>query len=560
MNRRTLLVMAAFAAGCGRTNSRYFGRTTPPRRQRLVMAIVAGPSTLDPGLSWDIYEPYAIRALFEGLTNYHPQTLEPVGALATHYQTDPDQTQFTFYLRGHRSPRGRQLAGSLPDRLVPPARWSDGTVITAHDFVYSWRRVVDPANGFPTATLFFPIRNAQAVYSRKASPDALGVRSLDDFTLQVDLREPAPFFLQLVASNQFFPVPRQAIESAASSWTRPEHIVSSGPFRLSKWRDGEVVLVNNPLYYDLESIRLQELRLITIPKPTTIINLYKAGSIDLVTPILPAIYLPFLQRVPDFHMHPAIASTYLVANTRNSPFDNVLVRYALNMAIEKKEIARFTGRGPAALTLVPPLDHYESPRSLLITVQGRTCDVLAFDPPAARSMMSAAGFPEGSALKVEYLYPMLSNHKERFQILQKQLRTYLGVELIPVPKETSVWSQETFDHQYRGIAAYADNASYSDPTYFLDQFLIGASANVTGWSDRRYDEAMAEAKSCTEPVGRLRRLADCERMLLAAMPVMPLYFDTWHQLRKPYVHGIEGNSIDAIPFHRAWIDTDWRAQ
>src|SRR5262245_37500783 len=163
MKRRTLLMITAFAAGCQRTNSRYFGRTTPPRGQRIVMAIVAEPSTLDPGRSWELYDTYPIRALFEGLTNYHPRTLEPVGALATHYQTDPDQTQFAFYLRGHRSPHGLPLAGSLPDRLVPPARWSDGTVITAHDFVYSWRRVVDPANGFATASLFFPICNAQAV-------------------------------------------------------------------------------------------------------------------------------------------------------------------------------------------------------------------------------------------------------------------------------------------------------------------------------------------------------------------------------------------------------------
>src|SRR6266849_6002176 len=129
MNRRTLLAMSAFAAGCGRTKSLYFGRTAPPRRQRLVMAIGAGPGTLDPGLSWDIWEPYAIRALFEGLTGYHPRTLEPIAALATHYETDPDQPQFTFYLRGHRKPRGLRLGGNRSPCRPTPSAWSDGRAI-----------------------------------------------------------------------------------------------------------------------------------------------------------------------------------------------------------------------------------------------------------------------------------------------------------------------------------------------------------------------------------------------------------------------------------------------
>jgi len=195
------------------------------------MAIGAGPGTLDPGLSWDIREPYAIRALFEGLTNYHQSTLEPIAGLATHYESNSDQTQFTFYLRGHRTSRGLPLAGNPRDRFNSPALWSDGRIITAHNVVYSWRRAIDPANGLPAASLFYPIRNAQAINSGNAGPDALGARAIDDFVVQVDLREPAPYFLQLVASNQFFPVPRQAIEGPESLGTTPGQMVSSGAFR-----------------------------------------------------------------------------------------------------------------------------------------------------------------------------------------------------------------------------------------------------------------------------------------------------------------------------------------
>jgi ABC-type oligopeptide transport system substrate-binding subunit len=557
VKRRTVVGMSALAVGCSRVKRRYFGLNVPPQQQTLTMAIGANPGTLDPGESWDIWEPYPIRALFEGLTDYQPVTLEATAALATHFETAPDFTRFTFYLRGHPSPRGVRLPGDVSTGGSGAANWSDEQTITADDFVYSWRRIVDPINGFPTATLFYPIRNAQLINSGKASRDALGVRALDDSALQVDPREPVPCFLQLVASNQFFPVPRRCVDSAGASWTRPTHIISSGAFCLSKWQDGEIALVANPRYHCAKSVALHQLRFVTISNPTTAISMYKAGSLDLVTPLLPALYMRLLRRLPDFHSHQAIANRYLVINTEKAPFDNVFLRYALNMSLDKKEIERVMGAGPAASALVPPVSGYESPSALPISVGERTYDVLAFDPVGARFMLSAAGYSDGR-LKIEYLYPTQGTHRERFEILQKQWKTNLGIDLIPSPKESSVWNQETYSVQYRGMAAWADIGLYPDPTYFLDQFLKGSSANVTGWTDPRYDAAMAEAKSCTPPAIRLRKLAHCERILLEGMPVIPLYFEAWQQLRKPYVRGIEGNSIDAIPFHRAWIDTGWR--
>jgi oligopeptide transport system substrate-binding protein len=558
MKRRTLLAMSAVAAACGRRSSKYFGRTMPPQTQRLIMAIGSGPATLDPGASWDLWEPYAIRSLFEGLTDYHSQTLEPIAALATHYEVNQDQTQFNFYLRGHRNPQGIILRGAPPEKVSAPARWSDGEIITAHDFVYSWQRVVNPVNAFPTASLFTPIRNAQAVNDGKLRPEDLGVRALDEFALQVDLQEPAPYFVQLTAAHQFFPAPRRAIESAGSAWTTPPHAISSGPFRLCKWQGGELVLEKNPTYYDARTVSLEQLRLVTISRPTTAINLYKAGSIDLVAPLLPALYLRLLREVPDFHAYPAAAMHYLVMNTTKPPLDNVLVRYALNMAIDKKELERFKGAGAAALSLLPSIDGYPSPRSLVVNAAGGSYDILAFDPPGARSLMGAAGFSEMRPCKLEYLYPTIGDHRPTFEILQRQLRQHLGVEMVPIPKERAIVDQETFSLGYHGIAAWADNAVYQDPTYFLDQFLPGVSANVTGWNDPGYASAMSEARSFLDTLTRLQKLADCERILLRGMPVIPLYFDAWQQLRKPYVRGVEENSIAAIAFHRVWIDTGWR--
>ena len=173
--------------------------------------------------------------------------------------------------------------------------------------------------------------------------------------------------------------------------------------------------------------------------------------------------------------------------------------------------------------------------------------------------MSAAGFPEGRKLKVEYLYPNMAA-AGRASTSSKAVAA-VPRSLIPSLNNHRLESAKDLPgRQYRGIAAWADIGLYQDPTLLPRSVSHRGLRQLTGWNDPRYDIAMAEAKSCPEPATRLKQLADCERMLLEAMPVIPLYFDAWQQLRKPYVRGIEGNAIDAIAFHRAWIDISWRPQ
>ena len=229
-----------------------------------------------------------------------------MAALATHYKTNADWSQFIFYLRGHPKPVGVKLPntdslrneyatgklredfsrgqGAPPDAL--PARWSDGRFIKAQDFVYSWRRVVDPQTATPQyATFLYHVRNGEQINAGKVGTEALGVRALDEFTLQVDLQAPTLFFLELISNRIFAPVPRRAIEVARrrgqeSSWTEPQHIVTSGAFTLQQHRPYDrVVLRKNPHYYEAGLVALQEIRFITVPDGTTCANLYRAGRI-----------------------------------------------------------------------------------------------------------------------------------------------------------------------------------------------------------------------------------------------------------------------------------------
>jgi ABC-type oligopeptide transport system substrate-binding subunit len=531
-----------------------------------------------------------INALFDGLTKFHPTTLEPMAGLATHYETNADQTQFTFYLRGHPNPRGIKLPntdtlrqkfqeGRLtedfarehtapPDRI--PARWSDGTIITAHDFVYSWRRVVDPRTASADANQLYYIRNAEEINRGKRKLQDLGVRALDDYTFQADLRSPTPFFLQVQSQRVFFPVPHQAIEAAAkrgreSSWAEPGHIVVSGAFTLKERRAyDKVVVVKNPKYYEANLVSLSEVIFLPVGH-TLLVNLYKAGVVDVTDAAwLPSfLFARTLQKKKDLHRLAVLDSLWYAINTKKPPFNNLLLRYALNMATDKEAIAKALGRGDTpAFGYVPPMEGYETPTNLSVPVDGKIYDVVSYNPPVARELLAKSGFPrgvghDGRRLTVEVVN---SGSTDVFEILQQQWRGNLNIDVKLTQQEFKVYIQTLLDVSYNGLAISPWNAKYKDPNSFLDLFLTGSIQSGTGWSDVNYDAMLAEANSTLDRRARMKKLAECEKYLLTAMPQLPISFRTWNYLEKPYVRGLESNALDEHYFKYAWIDRNWNPE
>jgi ABC-type oligopeptide transport system substrate-binding subunit len=573
---------AAGLVSCAQSRGEYFGSTAPPSRRRLIHTLAGEPGTLDPAKSAGGYEFYVLPALFEGLTQYHPRLPEPMSALATHYEASPQQDQFTFYLRGHPAPRGIRLANadSLPaeftrgQKTAPsaiPARWSDGTAITAEDFVYSWRRFLAPETAAPMAYQLFYVRNAEDVYSGKRGLHELGVRALDDFTFQVDLRSPTPFFLQLITVYWFCAVPRQAIDAARqsgneSSWTEPRHIVVSGPFGLREWRRYEIITtIRNPRYYDASMVGLDELSFMPVNDGTTAVNLYQAGAVAAMPGFnFPPLFTPVLGRKKDFHTEPCFGTVAHTISAQKPPFDNVLLRYALNMATEKRPLTDVLGAGRApALTLVPPVPGYPRPGDLDVIVDGRRHDVLAFNIEAARALLVKAGFDpvmgRGRTLEVPYHFPALTDSKLKGEMLQQQWRQNLGIRVNLVVHEFSVYWKMAIDGDYSGVAEYAFLMTYFDPNPYLDLFLTGVG-NPTGWTDPMYVSMLADANRTLDRHQRMTKLANCEKLLLRAMPVIPLYFDVLTFLQKPFVRGLTSNPFDIRAFKYARIDTNWRPQ
>jgi ABC-type oligopeptide transport system substrate-binding subunit len=369
----------------------------------------AEPQTLDPNLQRGQPEHRINIALFEGLTSYHPKTLEPQPGVAESWSRSEDATTWTFKLR--------------------ECRWTNGRAVTAGDFVYGWRRQIDPALGSDYSHIVFDfIKNAKAYYegaaaegtlrgldslerdrrreaaedlvkrvqARHAGPlstlrerekdpeirgilekaiaeapkrkdvrvEDVGVRAPDDRTLVVELEAPTPFFLHLTCFFSYFPVPREAVEAHQDKWTRPENIVTNGPFRMKEWAANSHLLVErNPGYWDAAKVRQKQIRFLVQDNVNTAFNMFKAGQCDYIDTV-PLEFVDALKGDPSFHSAPILTTYFYSFNVQRRPFDDRRVRRALALAIDRETLcaAILKGGQTPATSMVPPgLEGYRSP-------------------------------------------------------------------------------------------------------------------------------------------------------------------------------------------------------
>jgi ABC-type oligopeptide transport system substrate-binding subunit len=393
---------AVFNSGCG---------TEPRNPRRLRYLMRRNIDMFDPMQS---PESFILSALFEPLVEQHPETMEPIAGLATHYRIEDSGKRYTFYLRGHSAPSGIRLAAadSLPVEFSQgrpgtpydvPAQWSDGQTITAEDCVYSWQRYFDPRIANPDILYFFCIAGAKEVCAGKIPPDRLGVRALGRFEFQVDLWKPAPYFLMLCCAA--YPAPRHVIEQARregreASWTEPARIVTSGPFRLKEYRPHErTIVARNPQYFDAALVGIDEIEF-AAGDGVQVLNLFRAGLADSMEGrVLPLQLAPRMKREAALHVRPACASHSWRISTNRPPWDNLILRYALNMATDKEAVTRFLGMGQLpAKTRVPAFPGYTSPASMPVVISGRPCDVLEYNP---RGSHGNCGVPSGRTPRAE---------------------------------------------------------------------------------------------------------------------------------------------------------------
>jgi ABC-type oligopeptide transport system substrate-binding subunit len=535
------LALALAAGGCGgarpgaepAAHADYFGDVTPPADDSFTFNLGAEPESFDPGLATGQPDGRVCRILFEGLTTDHPAGHGNLPGQAYRWQISPDGLTYTFHLR-------------------PGLAWTDGTPVTAHDFVWSWLRVLDPATGSRYAGNLYAIANGRAFHRGEITDRSLvGLSAPDDSTFVVRLEAPTPYFLGFTSFYTFLPVPRHAVERHGDRWTHPGNIVSNGAFSLEHWRQNDhFEFRRNPRYWDAAAVRLERIRAYTVDDLNTSANLYKAGVFDWnPSGYIPSQFIPHVRRFKDFR-HGRYQGTYYYSfNVTKHPFDDVWVRRALNLAVDREAIANDLLKGsrdPWGGFTPSGYDGYDNPPGI------------AYDPVRARDCLARAGYPAGQNFpRISILFNTSEDYRRIAEAVQAMWRRELGIEVELRSMEWASVMQAVSSLQY-DVARRSWIGDYPDPYTFLSTMLAGDGNNRTGWSDTRYDALLRRSALELDPARRMALLREAEERLLDEAPVIPVYHYATNEMVKPYVRGIESHPLDVHPLTRVWIDRDWR--
>jgi oligopeptide transport system substrate-binding protein len=512
--RYLVLAVLTLCSGC-----------SPQPRAVLVFLNGAEPETLDPALITGQPEGRVANALFEGLLTFDQSgKLQP--GMAESWTVSEDGRIYTFTLR---------------EGLT----WSDGTPLTARDFVESWRRTLDPATASEYAYQLHYIKNARAFNEGKSADfSQVGVSAPDEQTLRVELENPTPFFADLCAFVTLLPVPLHVIREHGDDWIKPGRLVSNGAYVLESWRlNDRIRLRKNPRYWNADAVAMKTIDVLPVSKANTAFNLYSSGQADLMMDkgLVPPALLGEIKKRDDFHAAPFLGTYFLRFNCTKGPFTDPRVRRAFSMVIDKQSIVdRITRAGElAADSFVPPgAGGYES---------FGQCGERGVEE--ARQLLAEAGFPGGEGFPmVNYLYSEGELNEAIAVELQSMWRQLLGVNVQLLRQEWKVYlnSMSRLDYD---IARSSWVGDYPDPNTFLDMFVTGGGNNRTGWSDPRYDQLIAAAAAETDRPARYEILREAEKLLVCeAMPVCPLYFYVGIQLYdSKKLGGIQGNVLDEHP-------------
>jgi oligopeptide transport system substrate-binding protein len=616
-------------------NEEFFGKTTPPERNILRYVNGPEPESFDPAISSGQTEARIYMALFEGLVEYHPKSLDAIPAIAERWDTNNDSSEFVFHLRHN-------------------ARWSNGDPINAHDFTYSLRRALSPEIQSRTANLAYYIKYAQAFNSKsvfvrdqqtgtflleqdfadgpvvtplslsqkalganeqeyslvdgasaaadtqfhqymhsparlvlpgsekarqkmldanaklkaavtnkelvKVTGEDVGIEAVDEYTVRITLAQPAPYFTGLAAHQLFRLVPRKVIEKYGDHWTDPANIVTCGPFKLKSWKPyNEVVVERDPMYWDAANVHLDEIRFYVSTDHPTTMNLYKVGAADAVlNHSVPHAWVDVVRPKKDFMDAAEAAITYILINVTQPPMNDLRVRRAFNMAIDKETYSKSkrTTKPLSAFTPTGIFVGYPQP-------QGE-----GFNPAEARRLLGESGYPvtqkpDGTYVcekfptdEVKLMFATHTSNKTLCEFMQAQWKQNLGITVMLNNLEAKTYMAARGKLEYKGFALGIWGADYMDPSTFLNLFLTPGGDNGSGWWDKHYADLLETANHTADKQKRYELLAKAEKYMLDAQPTIPLETPSVNWVKKPYVKGLYPNPSSLFAWKFVYIERD----
>jgi oligopeptide transport system substrate-binding protein len=530
-----LLAVLLLAAGCGR-------RETPVqignREQILHLGNAAEPGDLDPSTALAVTDANIIDTLFEGLVIFAADGRTILPGAAERWEISPDGRTYTFHLR-------------------PGLKWSNGDPITSADFLYSFRRIIEPKLGSEMAIYADYVAGA-ADYREEKSHDFSGVgfRAPDPQTFVVTLRERAPFWLAILAVNPFYPVHRPTMEKydaylrRDTTWTRPGNLIGNGPFVLKEWRTNTSLTVEkNPLYWDAAHVRLKQAVFHPIDNVDSEEKAFRGGLLH-ITRYLPAAKLDSYRHPmsPLLHADPLVETKMVDINVAKPPFTDVRVRRAFALAIDREAIVRSIqrdGSRVASSLCVPGSgpDPGFTPRA-----------GLSYDPKQARALLAEAGFPGGAGFPAVTLNftSGKQNDLALVEALQSMWERELGVRVLLGSLEEKVRLDSMRMKSFQLILfSWLD---INDPAMLLQLYLSASPNNYTNWASPAFDGEFAAAGQAPNDAERWTHLQNADALLVDALPLIPLYHDNQNYLVQTSVRGWVDNALGWHMLNDVYLD------
>ena len=534
---KTLFILGLSVALTGCTGGES-NVTTGNRDQVLHYGNGSEPQGLDPHVVTGVPENHLIRALFEGLAVKNPYTLEPEPGVAESWEFSEDGRVITFHIN-------------------PAAKWSNGDSMTAEDYVWSWQRALNPAMGNLYAYMLYPVKNAEAYATGKLeNPDDVGVKALDKLTLQVTLNEPTPYFLQLMDHYSTFAVHRPTLEKFGKAtdrftkWTRVANIVSNGAFKLTEWRlNRRITIEKSETYWDADTVKLNAVVFYPTENIVSEERMFRAGQLH-YTGAVPLEKIPVYEAMDNspYVQAPYLGTYFFLINTGRPPVDDVRVRQALSMAVDRQMLADTVMQKSVlpAYSITPPgALGYQPPK------------LFGYDVDKARALLAEAGYPNGEGWPgLEITYNTSESHRKIAVALQQMWKKALNIDITIANQEWKVYLDSVTQMDFQ-IARRGWIGDYVDPNNFLDLYITGGGNNNTGYADPRYDELILQkAPKAKTKEERFALFNEAETMMMEEMPIIPIYTYTSKHLINPAVRGMPSNLMDSINLKYVWLEPE----
>jgi len=494
----------------------------------------AEPQDLDPQITTGVTEHHILMALFEGLVAEHPSGEGLAPGAAESWETSADQLTWTFRLRAD-------------------AKWSNGDPVTSRDFLRSFERILTPALAAEYSYQLYLVEGAEAFNKGTLTDFAqTGFGAPDDRTVTLRLVQPVPYLPYVLRHTAWFPVHLPTIEKfgpadrKGSAWTRAGNLVGNGPFVLTKWQPNQAITTErSPTYWNAANVKLDAVVFHAIEDVNTEERMFRAGQLDTTNTMPPDKIEVYRRDHPEMlRLDPYYGTYYFNLNVTRPPLDDVRVRRALALAIDRKAIVKTITRGgqEPAYHFTPPYAGYTPG------------DVLSGGLAEARRLLAAAGYPDGKGLRrLEILYNTSETHKAVSEAIQQMWRTGLGVDVVLRNEEWKVYL-DSKDNLAYDICRAGWIGDFPDPHGFLEVFVTGGGNNDTGYGNPEYDRLLRTALGVPDTAARMAVYRSLDSILTRDVPQIPLYFYKRVHLVHPRVKNWVPNIID----NRGWqyLDID----